>query len=296
MESAGTSHRTPIRFCGLTKKSQPRSGLRGWGLSGFGGFHRLGRGGFSRVRPGCFGLLRRLHLFAGGKNGVQGGAFHARMKLHNATFADILNQAIDDLISQLAVGHLPAAEPQGRLHFISLVEKANRLVFLGLVVVLVDGDRELNFLDGDDLLLFARSPFALIFFVQIFAVVLNAADRRHGVGRDLYQVEAAFAGNFESFKGWENAELFSIFVNDANFTRAYPIVDAYKLFRRTLIDVPPPNARGYTSPREYTIPSEQAVDCMADCTLVVTPADDGRGCVVAKFSCDGTDFTGDVGG
>ncbi|MGC1870443.1 MAG: hypothetical protein WA700_05750, partial [Acidobacteriaceae bacterium] len=84
-------------------------------------------------------------------------------------------------------------------------------------------------------------------------------------------------------------------VNDANFTRAYPIVDADKLFRRTLIDVPPPSARGYTSPREYTIPSEQAVDCMADCTLVDTPPDDGRGWAVARFSCDGTDFAGDGG-
>ncbi|HVC89136.1 MAG TPA: hypothetical protein VND66_00815, partial [Acidobacteriaceae bacterium] len=58
---------------------------------------------------------------------------------------------------------------------------------------------------------------------------------------------------FQGFKRWENPELISIFVNDANFTRAYPIVDADKLFRRTLVDVSPPNTRGYTSPREYTI-------------------------------------------
>ena len=227
---------------------------------------------------------------------MQGGAFHARVKLHDAGITNVLNQAIDNLISQLAMGHLAAAKTQGGLHLVSLVEKTDSLIFLGLVVVLVDGDRELDFLDGDDLLLFARSPFALIFFVQIFAVILNAANRRHGVGRDLYQVEAAFAGNFKSFKGWENAKLFSIFVNDANFTRAYPIVDADKLFRRTLIDVPPPSARGYTSPREYTIPSEQSVDRMADCTLTDTPADDTRIGAVAKFSCDGTDFTRENGG
>ncbi|HEY5253906.1 MAG TPA: hypothetical protein VIJ53_04580, partial [Acidobacteriaceae bacterium] len=86
------------------------------------------------------------------------------------------------------------------------------------------------------------------------------------------------------------------FVNDANFTRAYPIVDADKLFRRTLIDVPPPSARGYTSPREYTIPSEQPVDCMSDCTSTATFEDDGRGYSVAKFSCDGMAFAGDGGG
>ena len=269
--------------------------LRGGSLFGFRCFHRLGRI-FSRIRLGCFRFLGYFNFFAGRKDRVQRRAFHARMKFHDAGVAHVLNQAIDDLISQLAVSHLPATETQGGLHFISFMEKADGLIFLGLVVVLVNGDRELDFLNGDDLLLFARSPFALIFFVQIFAVILNAANRRHGVGRDLYQVEAAFAGNFESFKGWKNAELFSIFVNDANFTRAYPIVDADKLFRRTLIDVPPPSARGYTSPREYTIPSEQPVDCMADCTLAVTFEDDGRGYSVAKFSCDGMAFAGDGGG
>ncbi len=193
---------------------------------------------------------------------MQGGAFHPRMKLHDASLADVLNQAIDDLISQLAVGHLTASETQRCLYLVAIVQKANGLIFLGLIVMLVDGDRELDFLDGDDLLLFAGSPFTLIFFVEEFAVILNAANRGHGVGRDLYQVEAAFASNFESFKGWENAKLFSIFVNHANFTRTYPIVDADKLFRRTLIDVPPPNARGVASPREYNISPEKAADQM----------------------------------
>ena len=73
------------------------------------------------------------------------------------------------------------------------------------------------------------------------------------LGEIFHQVESAFAGNFQGFKRGKNAELLAIFVNDANFTRAYPIVDADKLFRRTLIDVPPPSTRGYASPREYNI-------------------------------------------
>jgi hypothetical protein len=162
---------------------------------------------------------------------MQGGAFHPRMKFDDAGFAYVLNHPIDDLISQLAMGHLTAAKTQGRLDLVAVVQEANSLIFLGLVVMLVDSDRQLDFLNGDDLLLLARSPFALVFFVEVFAVILNAANRRYGVGRDLNQVESAFAGNFESFKGWENAELLSIFVNDANFTRAYPIVDADELFR-----------------------------------------------------------------
>ena len=187
-----------------------------------------------------------------------------RMKLHNAAFPDVLNQSVDNLISQLAMGHLTAAKTQRSLDLVAFLQKPDGLVLFGLVVMLVDRDREFDFLDGDDLLLFAGRSFALVFLVEEFAVILNAANRGHGVGRDLYQVEAALAGNFESFKRWENAELFSIFVYDANFTRAYPIIDADKLFRRTLIDVPPPGARGVASPREYTIAYQQAADRQAN--------------------------------
>src|SRR5487761_1127790 len=51
-------------------------------------------------------------------------------------------------------------------------------------------------------------------------------------------------------------------------------------------------------PRLVSIPflSEQAVDCVADCTLIVTAADDGRGPAVAKFSRDGRYFAPDGGG
>ena len=114
------------------------------------------------------------------------------------------------------------------------LQEADGLVFLGLVVVLVDGDGELDFLDDDDFLLLARGPFALVFLVEEFAVVLNAADRRHGVGRDFHQIQAALAGNLQSFKGRKNAELLAVFVNDANFTRANPIVDADKCFAERL--------------------------------------------------------------
>ena len=185
---------------------------------------------------------------------MEDGAFHAGHELDHAGVADVLDEAVDDVVAELAVGHLAAAEAEAGLHLVALVEEADGLILLGLVVVLVHRDRELDFLDDDDLLLFARRPLALVFFVEEFAVILNAANRRHGVGRNLHQIETALAGNLEGFKRWKNAELFSIFVNYANFTRAYPIVDADELFRRTLIDGPPPNARDYGSLREYNIP------------------------------------------
>ena len=231
-----------------------KSGLCGWSLFRLDGFGWFRCRFFGLFRLGGVRLFGRFYLLARRQNCVQRGAFHSGMEFHDGALADILNQPVDDLVPKLAMGHLAATETQRRLDLVAVMEKADRLVLLGLVVVLVHRDRELDFLDDDDLLLFARRPLALVFFVEEFAVILNAANRRHGVGRNLHQIETALAGDLEGFKRWKNAELFSIFVNYANFTRAYPIVDADELFRRTLIDGPPPNARDYGSLREYNIP------------------------------------------
>ena len=130
-----------------------------------------------------------------GEDGVQDGAFHARHELDHAGVADVLDEAVDDLVAQFAVGHLAAAEAQARLHLVALGQEADRLVLLGLVVVLVHGDRELDFLEGDDLLLLARGALALFLLVEKAAVVLDAADGRNGVGRNFNQIEAALAGD-----------------------------------------------------------------------------------------------------
>ena len=116
------------------------------------------------------------------------------------------------------------------------LQEADGLVLLGLVVVLVDGDGELDFLDDDDLLLLARGAFALFLLVEEAAVVLDAADGRNGVGRDFDQVETALAGDLQRFKGRQDAELFAVFVDHADFAGANAIVDADKGLGRTFIE------------------------------------------------------------
>ena len=113
---------------------------------------------------------------------MQDGAFHARHELHNAVVANILDQPVDDRVAQLAVSHLAATEAQAGLHLVAIAQEADRLILLGLVVVVVHGHRELALLDRDHLLLLLGGAVALFFFVEEAAVVLNAADRRHGAG------------------------------------------------------------------------------------------------------------------
>ena len=56
--------------------------------------------------------------------------------------------------------HLEAFEPETRLDLVAFAEEANSLVILGLVVVFVNRDRELHFLDDNDLLLRADCSIA----------------------------------------------------------------------------------------------------------------------------------------
>ena len=58
---------------------------------------------------------------------------------------------------------------------------------------------ELDLLDLDDLLLFARLVLLFLGFVLVLSEIQNLADRRLGIGRDLDQVECRLGGHIKSF-------------------------------------------------------------------------------------------------
>lgn len=176
---------------------------------------------------------------------MKNGAFHAGHELDYAGSADILDQPVNDLVPEIAVSHLTASETKARLHLVAFGKKADRLILFGLVIVLVDGYRELDFLDGDDFLALAGGALALFLFVEKTAIILNPANGRNGIGRHFNQVKAAFAGYAESLKRLKDAKLFAVLVDDADFTRANSVVDANEGLCRSFIecDGTPPKAR-----------------------------------------------------
>src|SRR5260370_1260101 len=70
-------------------------------------------GGRMALAGGVVGFLR------GGQEGVQGVAFHAGNELNKPRVADIENQAVDDLVAEVAMGHLAALEAERRLHLVA---------------------------------------------------------------------------------------------------------------------------------------------------------------------------------
>lgn len=167
---------------------------------------------------------------------MKDSAFHARHELDYRDVADVLNEAVDDVVAEVAVGHLASAEAEAGLDLVAALQELDRLILLCLVVMLVHRDGELDFLDDDDLLLFARGAFGLFLLVEETAVVLDAADRWDGVWRDFDEVEPTFAGDLQRLKGRQDAELFAVFVDYANFAGANAIVDADKGLGRAFIE------------------------------------------------------------
>ena len=163
-------------------------------------------------------------------------ALHAGHELDQTSVADIEDETVDNLVTEIAMGHLAAFESQRRLDLIAFSQEADCLVLFGLVVVLVDRHREFDLFNDDDLLLLPGSALALVLFVKVLAVVLNLADGGNGVGGDLYQVEGAFPSHLESVKGGHDAKLFAIFVDDANLAGADAFVCADKRLGGTFIN------------------------------------------------------------
>lgn len=182
---------------------------------------------------------------------MQRGAFHARHEFHDACRTHIHDEAVDDLVAQVAVRHLAATETQAGLHLVAIVQEADSLVLLRLVVVLIHGNGELNFLDDDNLLLLARSAVALVLLVEILAVILDAADGGNGVWGDFHEIQRTFARDLQRVERGHDAKLFAIFIDHADFARADFFVGADETLDGTLVskrwNSSPPQRTSYVS-------------------------------------------------
>ena len=163
-------------------------------------------------------------------------SFHPWTEFDHRAFADFVQQAFEDLASQIGMGHFAAAEEDGGLYFVALFEEAEYVVLFELVIVLVHVDAELYFLDGDHLLVLLGRALLLFLLVQVFAVILDAADGRIRCGRDLYQVVTTLAGDLEGFKGLHYTKLSAVFVDYTDFAGANSLIGTDSTAAKTFID------------------------------------------------------------
>ena len=124
------------------------------------------------------------------------------------------------------MGQLAASEAQGDLDLVAFVEELVDGAHLHVIVVRVDVRPHLDFLDVDGLLLLAGLVFLFLLLVFELAVVDDLADRRLGVGRNLDQVEADVGSAQARILRWHDADLGTLFVDQADFGNTDHVVDA----------------------------------------------------------------------
>jgi hypothetical protein len=92
--------------------------------------------------------------------------------------------------------------------------------------MVVDHRPELDLLDLDDLLFLAGFRLLFLLLEPILAVIQDLADRRHGVGRNLDQVEPGFGGLGQRVCYGDGSEVRTVFVDQVNLANANVFVDA----------------------------------------------------------------------
>src|ERR1035438_7126951 len=122
----------------------------------------------SRGRSGLIAFLGFLRLvgldqrFHRADQHVGVAALHARHAFHRAVSRKIGAEAHEELLAEVGVGNFTPAELYHRLDAIAFLEKADGVVFLEIVVVVVRVGTEFQFLDLHHVLLLPRIVLLLL--------------------------------------------------------------------------------------------------------------------------------------
>ena len=162
-------------------------------------------------------------------------AFLPWPELHDAMGFHVLYQPLQYLPPQPRSRHFAAAEEDGRLYLVSSIEETQHVILLGLVIVVVHINTELDLFYGDGLLMLLGFALFLFLLVEILPVVHDAAHGRLRGRRNLNQVQILFAGFFDGFVRRHDAKLLPFVVNHADFARPDTIVRADKPFIDTIL-------------------------------------------------------------
>jgi len=131
-----------------------------------------------------------------------------------------------DLFTDLGVSHFAAAETDGDLYFVSVLEEAVGVVYLGVEIIGVDVEGKSDLLGLDDLLVLPVLLLLLGLLETELTVVHYLADGRSGLRSDLDEIKIPFGGEYESLSGRHYAELVSVGADETDLTVADLLINA----------------------------------------------------------------------
>src|SRR5690606_17848576 len=140
--------------------------------------------------------------------------------LDHAELLDVFGHLLEEALTDLLVGDLAPAEHDGDARLVALLQEPADVTDLDLVIVLIGLRPQLDLLELDDDLLFARFRGLLLGLVLVLAVVHDLADGGPRRRRDLDQVETLLFRLGEGDLRRHDPELRAIGGDQAHFTCA----------------------------------------------------------------------------
>ena len=121
--------------------------------------------------------------------------------------------------------NLTAAETDRHLDLVAILQELRSGLEFHFYVVILDGRRQANFLDVDDLLILSNLALALGLLEAVLSVVHDLADGRLGRRCNLDQIQLPLLCQLERCAGEHDTQLFTVLIDHANLSIANLLIN-----------------------------------------------------------------------
>jgi len=125
-------------------------------------------------------------------------------------FGALFGKLIQQILADVGVGHLTAAETNGNLHAVAVGNELLSVLQLGVEVAHVDTGRHPDLLDLHHVLVLSGFLLALALLETELSVVHQLAHRGIRLGRDLDQIQTLLISDLQSLSGSHDAQLLAL--------------------------------------------------------------------------------------
>ena len=174
----------------------------------------------------CFGISLDSRILRWAQHHGHVATFEQRLGLDQADVLDVLCETHQEVAAAIWMLALAAPEHDRHLDLRALVEEAHDVALLGVVVVNPDLRTELDLLDVNLRLVLPGELRLLLQLVAVLPVVHDAGDGRIRLGRDFHEVEVLAVRVLARLVRRLDAELLSVFSDQADARDADRVVDA----------------------------------------------------------------------
>src|SRR2546425_7039084 len=194
------------------------------------GFNAVPIGPWAAIFLGRIGVLSGLlgldRLFDRRRQyNAQEAALHAGRLLPRRSLAETGQRAVEDLLTDLGMGHLASAEHHRQLHLIAFGEEALNGAHLQVDIVLSGTRAQAHFVHHRAALVLARVPLLLGLLVFPLSVVEQSTDWGIAVRVDLDEVEAGFAGTRHRVRKRNYSYILPVCAYETDLSRSDPFIN-----------------------------------------------------------------------